>query len=627
MIHNILARNEPMEQSPGPHRRKRKAVNCEECRRSKLRCDRQHPCSACKRRKRESSCLYEIPSGVPVSTRTQKLPVTAPASTTLSSGVESPSTSARRNFASALVPQPEPSISEPDQASLGTHWEVVLERPAPGYDVHDTLSPLSIGPRISLQVMIDSLPPRSCCDYLISHFFKNVSVLFPILHGPTFQKQYTAFMQRPHDVDLSWLALLFSLCSLALSTLDESDPRLASFRSQLPSSPTRVSGTAFVTVSMPRRLLRTAMTCLLQDNFFIRHKFSIFEALLIVIYTFTHNETVDQGWALLGMALNIGIALRCNVDQSLSPIETERRRRCWAGLLTLHTYQGILFRDVDMSYLLKINAPLPADVNDSDITENGIFQPSSRSEPTQMSVMMAKLRLFRLSTQICRHISGPSRLDQRSLHEFDAAIAEEQKQWDSIYMVDGSLNILDSNSYAYWCILQTYAHPLYLLLHRPFHHSKSACFLPRSRERCISSGMELISIHRQLYEAPLLRNYLWLLSGVTSLKALHAAVALNSCIQDTPSVVDLGHDLNSFREEIENLVTRVKDLSGQSNICLRAYRILRHLQAQAGTGNLPTENLETPFEDLFENWTDIREWMDSDLINWTLNEPSNVFAP
>ncbi|KAJ5186346.1 hypothetical protein N7449_011110 [Penicillium cf. viridicatum] len=162
--------------------------------------------------------------------------------------------------------------------------------------------------------------------------------------------------------------------------MDESDPRLAHFWSQLPSSPTQVPATVYAS----RRLLRTAMTCLLQDNFFINHKFSTFEALLMVIYNLSHNESVDQGWALLGMALNIGIALRCNVGQNLSPIETERRRRCWAGLLTLHTYQGMLFRDVDMSYLLDIKSSLPADVNDSDITDEGILHSSSRGQPTQM---------------------------------------------------------------------------------------------------------------------------------------------------------------------------------------------------------------------------------------------------
>ncbi|GLA56429.1 hypothetical protein AtubIFM55763_007413 [Aspergillus tubingensis] len=621
MLGNDLIHNGAIQEVSGFLRRKRKAVNCEECRRSKLRCDRQHPCGACKRRKRESICSYEAPSGLSASRKTRRKPVTTSASSALSGGAGSPATPTRKGAISSIS-QPEESISEVETSPPGVHWETVLERPVPEEDVNDTLSPLSISPRIPLQEMIDSLPPKSCCDYLVSHFFKHISALFPILHGPTFQKQYTAFMQRPQDVDLPWLALLFALCSLSLNTLDESDPRLACVWSQLPSSVTQPTSTVPITVSVSRRLLRTAITCLLQGDFLIRHTFSTLEALLMVIYSLSHNESVDQGWALLGMALNIGIALRCNVEQkNLGTIETERRRRCWAGLLTLHTYQGMLFRDFDMSYLLSIQAPLPADVNDVDITNEGIVQQSC-SEPTQMSVMMAKLRLFRLSTQICRHTSGPSRLDQQALHDLDAAIAEEQKQWDAAYMVDGSPNILDSNRYAYWCVLQTYAHHLYLLLHRPFHHSKASCFLPFSRERCISSSAAMISLHRQLYEAPILRNYFWLLSGVISLKALHAAVALNSCLQD-----DTEHNLESFREEIESLIARMKDLSGRSHICLRAYRILRHLQAQAGTGDLPAGSSETPFENLFEDLTNIREWMDADLIDWSLDGQFNVFAP
>ncbi|PYH66957.1 uncharacterized protein BO88DRAFT_427550 [Aspergillus vadensis CBS 113365] len=530
-------------------RRKRKAVNCEECRRSKLQCDRQHPCGACKRCKRESTCSYEAPSDSPVSSKIRRYPMTTSASSALSGGAGSSTAPTRKGAIS--------STSESEQT--------ISERPVPEEDVNDTLSPLSISPRIPLQEMIDSLPPKSCCDYLVSHLFKHISALFPILHGSTFQKQYTTFMQRPQDVDLPWLALLFALCSLSLNTLDGSDPRLTCVWSQLPSNLMQPTSTVYITVFVSRRLLRTAMTCLLHGDILIRHTFSTFEALLM---------------SLLGMALNIGIALRCNVEQkNLGTIETVRQRRCWADLVTLHTYQGMLFRDFDMPYLLSIQVPQLADVNDVDITNEGIVQQSC-SEPTQMSVMMAKLRLFRLSTPICHHTSGPSCLDQQ-------ALPEDQKQWDAAYLVDGSPNILDSNRYAYWCVLQTYAHHLYPLLHQPFHHSKA--------ERCISSSAALISLLRQLYEAPMLRNYFWLLSG---------------CLHD-----DTEHNLEAFRKEIASLIARMKDLPGRSHICLRAYRILRHLHS------------ETPFENLYEDLTDIREWMDLDLIDWNFDGQFSVFAP
>lgn len=549
----------PVGQSPGIHRRKRKPVNCEQCRRSKLKCDRQHPCATCKRRKRGHACVYEAPSGTEAEFQ-HRTPATSLRSSPLARNISSARSSGK------TFNQP---VSESTEVPSGSHWESLLERPAPEDGTQDARSPLSTGPQMPFQELIKPLPPKTCCDYLIAHFFQIIHPLFPILHGPTFQKQYADFFtQQPRQTDLPWLALLYSMCSLALNTMEASDPRLGYIWPEMSDNSTQV----FTTTSISRRLLQAAMTCLLQDQFFIRHKFSTFEALLMLIYSLSHNESVDQGWALLGMALNMGIALRCNVDSnSMNPIERERRRRCWAGLLTLHTYQGILFRDVDMSFLLEIKATMPADVNDVDITEDGISEPSTR--PTQMSVMMAKIRLFRLSTHICRHIASPVRLNQSSLQKFNSAIAEEQELWDSIYMVNGSPNVLDQTAYAHWCVLQSYAHHLYLLLHRPFHHTSSPCFLPESREKCISSAAALISLHQQIYEAPLLRSFLWLLNGVTGLKALHAAVALNSCLTDDPPV-----DLGFYRDAIQRLAERMGSLSHKSVMCSKSYRILSHLQ-------------------------------------------------
>lgn len=572
MTGNSLAHGHlTLPQTSQSHRRKRKALSCEHCRQSKLRCDRQQPCSSCKRRGRGTSCSFSpSPRKESAPTNAQRTPLGLRGSDVPQGNtVTSPPTPSRSDFTGHSAGQSEPQRPREDPDFPNSHWETVLERPVPEPDpvtVPDTTSTFPVGLGMSLKNIIENLPPRNCCDYLVYHFFTHISTLFPILHGPTFQKQYNAFLRQPYEVDLSWLALLFTMCSLTLNSMEPSDPRLA----DIWSNKSHVEGQEIVAKS--RQLQQIAMVCLSQDQFFIRHKLSTFEALLIVVYNLSHNESVDQGWALLGMALNIGIALRCNIDsEDHNNIERERRRRCWAGLLSLHTYQGILFRDVDMTFLLEIKSTLPADVNDSDITEDGITEPSIK--PTQMSVMMFKVRLFRLSTLICHHISSSSRLEVAQLNKFDALIMEEQRLWDSIYLKDGSPSILDS-SYSHWCLLQTYAHHLFLLLHRPFHHSQSPSFISSSRDRCISSGLALVVIHRQLYEVPLLRHILWLLNGVLSLKALHAAVALNSCLLDMPS----SFESQPYRDELDKLILRVENLSNRSAICGKAYRILRHLQ-------------------------------------------------
>lgn len=274
------------------------------------------------------------------------------------------------------------------------------------------------------------------------------------------------------------------------------------------------------------------------------------------------------------MALNIGIALQCNTNPSsskLSCIDIERRRRCWAGILMLHTYQAISYRDVDMSLLLNIQATMPADVNDVDIKDDRILPPSS--QPTQMSVMIYKIRLFQLSSKICHHLSRESRFDEATLNYFDGQIAEEQRQWSEVFLLDGSPSILEVSSYTHWCILQLYANQLYLLIHRPFCKPHGPYFRASSRAKCISSGAALLDIHRQYCDVPRMRHYRWFIYGMTSFCTIHGAMALASCLLDEPDA----HE-SPYRAMFDEAVTRIDSIQNKSHICAKAGPILRHLQ-------------------------------------------------
>ncbi|KAF6818886.1 C6 zinc finger domain-containing protein [Colletotrichum plurivorum] len=381
----------------------------------------------------------------------------------------------------------------------------MLQRPAPrGYDtscIQDSSFPLTLGPVMPFTDLLELLPSRECCDYLISKYFMHISPLYSVIHGPTFQNQYYDFWRSPTEASLSWLAVLFVVCSLAINTIEPDDPAV--------------------------------------DQFLIRHDLATLESLLVLIYAISHNEGVERGWVLLGSALNIGIATRCSTPDVANPTkgEAERRQRCWAGILMLYTYQGILFRNIDLSFLLANNAALPA-------SESGAGQPSD------MSLTKFKLRLFRLSSEICGKISAAARLDEDALVRFDEKIAREQSDWDAAFLVNGAPSILDTSSYAHWCILQTYAHQLYLLLHRPFHRRQSSPFRAASREACLRSSAALINLHRQF------------------------STALASCLLD-----DAGDPrVSEYKDMLIGVVTRVEGLQNASPVCARAFPVLRHLQ-------------------------------------------------
>lgn len=415
--------------------------------------------------------------------------------------------------------------------------------------------------------LVEDLPPRECCDYLVTVFFTHISPLFDVVHGPTFQKQYAQFVQDPTAVQLSWLALLFVICASALNTVEDNDLALTNFRA------TQKDDQQVDTSSLSRKLFDTAFACLSQDRFFFNHDLSTLEALLLAIYVICHSEGVERGWVLLGTALNIGIALRCNTGSKRGSIgDNKRRRRCWAGILMLHTYQGIVFRDVDMSYLLSIDSSLR---KDTDLMNPGDRRSTQLPEgPEFASLMHYKLRLFTLSNRICSYTWNLEQTCDGQIDIFNTAIAAEQQQWDANYLVDGAPSILDTASYAHWCILQTYAHQLYLLVHRRFYRSRSNSFRIQSRDMYLESSMSLMDLHRQLCEIPRLRNYRWLAKGMTSFNAFQGAVALASCLLDQHNEVQQIR----YKDTFDATVARFENLQASSPVCAKTYPVLRDLQ-------------------------------------------------
>ncbi|KAE8137803.1 hypothetical protein BDV38DRAFT_246247 [Aspergillus pseudotamarii] len=127
-----------------------------------------------------------------------------------------------------------------------------------------------------------------------------------------------------------------------------------------------------------------------------------------------------------------------------------------------------------------------------------------------------------------------------SLYCFDTAIAVEQEQCTSMFLVDSAPNVLDIIGYRSWCVLQTYAHQRYVVLHRPVCncHSGRSHFIQSSRDKCVESSLALLDLHRQFSDLSRLRNYQWLVYGLTSFNAVHGAVALASCLLDRPNDID-----------------------------------------------------------------------------------------
>lgn len=97
----------------------RRLLSCTQCRKRKLRCDRNHPCSNCAR-SRSATCTYPYPGGLRRVTNIAK----APASGLLASTESSHSTLTQTDTRAA-TPETEnqrPNLEDPDSAGSSRRW-------------------------------------------------------------------------------------------------------------------------------------------------------------------------------------------------------------------------------------------------------------------------------------------------------------------------------------------------------------------------------------------------------------------------------------------------------------------------------------------------------------------------
>ena len=270
-------------------RHPRKPTSCRPCRTSKLRCDRQLPCGACRRRDNTECCKYHTPP-----------PTTASAL----SGAEATATVTRQrplpHEDTSKRPGPADVVEYESQDFTRTSWDTLWQRPAQhSIPAGQTYFPFSSSHSNSTHDdLLTHLPPPECCDYLIIQYFTYTAPMFQIIHETSFQRRYNDFIQgNPRTDDLSWLALLFSIFSLSVQTLEHNDPVLASIRERI-SCPEDNAAIA-------SELRQIAMVCLSRDNFMLNYRLTTLEGLLILTYGISHDLGVDAAWTLLGVLLSL----------------------------------------------------------------------------------------------------------------------------------------------------------------------------------------------------------------------------------------------------------------------------------------------------------------------------------
>ncbi|KAL7947494.1 fungal-specific transcription factor domain-containing protein [Trichoderma barbatum] len=616
--------------------RNRPTLSCVPCRNRKSRCDRQLPCSGCRDRKIVHLCNFAK----------QRRRV-SDASTVASSGSPQVSASSLHSPSEVFIPRRDDNFqwrSLQDGStynSVGTlyehqnggiiykvrqsQWSSALPSLSEALGTPITSSASSNLPSLNsaqpdsnnrstnstkCYPQLTSLPSKQHCKYLVSRFFAVFSPLIHVLHDPTFHLEYENFLHDPKSVPLSWLALLFTILSLATMTLDDDDWVLNDLGRE-------ADGPSNIQV-IAAQYRKAAMSCLEADDYMVCHRLSTLQCLILMIYAINHSKGSGASWALLGLTAHIAISLGCHIDGEslgINCIEAEQRRRCWAGMKVLYMTQALSFGNVGLFALPRFHVKLPMDVNDEDIYPDSL--PTQADGPTQMTYMLLKVKLYSLVDQISGQILGVEAPTHASIAALDTAIESEQAKWDAVYHLHLQSNKIKGFQRVHWNILHSHAHQIYLLIHRPlFGEATESRFLQQSRARCITSAIALLDIHALLSDERRFHEFRWYGFGLGSFHAFHGAVTLAAAIlQDRDS-----ESCYQMQSVLNETINRFQTLSARSPICAKAYTVLKYLQLLISDRfRLPLSSeseSSTPLSAMLTAQLQAARWISPATMNW-----------
>lgn len=228
------------------------------------------------------------------------------------------------------------------------------------------------------------LPPKHMADHLIQSYYASVHVLIPILHWPTFEREYedvykVGSLQRVSPV---WTSLLYGV--LALGVLYSTDANI-----QRPQK-----GKEFIEVS--RVLLD-----LWNDEFSVDHARG---AILTSIFLMETNLK-SASWTWHGSAVRICQDIGLHSESGPWPtIEGEMRKRTWWGiytwdrLISLELGRPMMIEDEDC------DVSLPTAIDDTYITEGGMVVPNGAHVET--TLLLPTIHVVRSMSQLIRTLKS-----------------------------------------------------------------------------------------------------------------------------------------------------------------------------------------------------------------------------
>lgn len=614
-----------MTEGPQKYRitRNREFRSCIDCRKRKLKCDRQQPCSGCIRRESPSSCEY-VPSTDRRNNNAQKSQADEKLqrlermvqefirSKDNSAGSD-PSTSSD----ATLTTQ---SRTRDDPIHFGaSHWSAMLEdivelraslvnydsvletsTTSDDDDEEDAISLLfGAAKRSSLsQVLSDYLPPKSQCDRLVSVYFRTSTLTAAYIHNKQFQRQYQLFWSEPASTSPLWISLLFSILNIATKVL-HMNPAV--------NSAEPVFAKCFD---------KAAAYCMVIGQYH-RPKQGAVEALSLFAQALclAGSDISPDVSIVFGTLVRLATVMGYHRDPDETPnkfsaFDGEMRRRVWSNCMQLDMLVSFQLGLPSVTQYPTWTTKPPTNLLDSDFDIDTVQLPPPRpvEDLTPLIFCIVKHKYMAVFEKVLRHALCPSHDSIAELEVIDKEVRETLNGFPDIFKARAMAeSIVDSPSLTVtrMCVFLLH-HKCLCVLHRRHAARGQICSLKTCYDSSTNMLTRYVDTYKEFAPGGQLESERWFMGSIswhfflTGVMALclvlystrHPLVGPSS--SDIVDVVSTLQVLQDAKEVLDEQVARGRDTKRVQQLVETTIQIFdkRNLNTVTSTDSSLSENQE-----------------------------------
>ncbi|KAI3318998.1 hypothetical protein HD806DRAFT_525894 [Xylariaceae sp. AK1471] len=329
----------------------------------------------------------------------------------------------------------------------------------------------------------ESIPPKAICDQAIDGYLRTFEPMFRVLHVPSFMREYESFWTQAEPVQTEFLMKLTMVIT--------------------------VGAIFFADRSASNEIKRTARNWIYAVQWWLigpterdamnLHGIQVFCLLLLARQVNSLGGTASIATeALLKLSFTLGLHIDPRFHSSVTPFESELRRRLWLTVLELTTITALNSTLPLLISMDDYHVPLPSNIADSKLGDNDdseTRQESTKHEGLNCSLQIIVAKSLRLRIQIVRELNGTGR---EASYEKTIALANSLqthcREMAAFFQQDKVEGQNMTTMGFHQKFLDTYFRRLVLFLHRPFAHQarKDHRFF-MSRKICLESSLIMAS--------------------------------------------------------------------------------------------------------------------------------------